>query len=271
MPKYIGCGSWARRGTGYLHRQSRPVLARSSRSQDPSVPVASRFHRASPSSPIQSGRCACGERKSRHDMAGFAKGMATTSGWTLVRCDSRNLIHQVRQRRVARARRRWRPQPVHGVCDVQDRTRASIAHDAGDGNIFSRPWMQLRAGTGELQREERASLRHSSCNNTKEMCVRPADLIADFQIQRGCERMCDPGAGDYHDGFPTGRHYLRLRGTGRSSRCYQVELPRLARPKGCCDICDIRSFGEQSGRTTGRLGSTGLRAMPSEGRHSRHS
>ncbi len=31
-----------------------------------------------------------------------------------------------------------------------------------------------------------------------------------------------------------------------------------------CDICDIRSFGEQSGRTTGRLGSTGLRAMPSD-------
>jgi hypothetical protein len=33
----------------------------------------------------------------------------------------------------------------------------------------------------------------------------------------------------------------------------------------------IRSFGEQSGRTTGRLGSTGLRAMPLSGRHSRHS
>ena len=52
-------------------------------------------------------------------------------------------------------------------------------------------------------------------------------------------------------------------------RCDQEELPRLARPKGCCNICYIR--GEQSGRTTGRLGSTGLRAMPSEGRHSRHS
>jgi hypothetical protein len=33
----------------------------------------------------------------------------------------------------------WRrPQPVHGGCDVQNRTRASIAHDAGDDNIFSR-------------------------------------------------------------------------------------------------------------------------------------
>ena len=35
--------------------------------------------------------------KSRHDMAGFAKGMATTSGWTLVRCDCRNQIQQDRK------------------------------------------------------------------------------------------------------------------------------------------------------------------------------
>ena len=132
MPKYIGYGSRTRRGTGHRHHRSRPALARYSGSQDSSVPVASP-HRASPSSPIRSGWSACGERKSRHDMAGFAKGMATTSGWALVRCDCRNRIHQVRQRRVARARRRWRPQPVHGGCDVQDRTRASIAHDAGDG------------------------------------------------------------------------------------------------------------------------------------------
>ncbi len=69
-------------------------------------------------------------------MAGLAKGKATTSGWTLVRFDCKNLMHQVRQRRVARARRRWRQQPAHGGCNVQDRTRASIAHDAGDGNIF---------------------------------------------------------------------------------------------------------------------------------------
>ena len=88
MQKYIGCGPPARRGTGYRHwhRRSRPVLARSSGSQDSSVPVA-RPHRASSSSPIRSGQGACGERKSRHDMAGFAKGMATTSGWALVRCD----------------------------------------------------------------------------------------------------------------------------------------------------------------------------------------
>ena len=138
-PKY-GCGHPARRGAGYLHRQSRPVLARSSGSQDSSVPVASP-HCTSSSSLIRSGWSACGGRKSRHDMAGFAKGMAATSGWTLVRCDCRNRIHQVRQRRVARARRRWRPQPVHGGCCVQDRTRASIAHDACDGKTFFRLWI----------------------------------------------------------------------------------------------------------------------------------
>ncbi len=33
-------------------------------------------------------------RKSRHDMASFAKGMATTIGWTLVLCDCKNRIHQ---------------------------------------------------------------------------------------------------------------------------------------------------------------------------------
>ena len=39
----------------------------------------------------------------------------------------------------------------------------------------------------------------------------------------------------------------------------------------CNAVCDIRSIGEQSGRTAGRLGSTGLQAMPPEGRHSWHS
>jgi hypothetical protein len=38
-----------------------------------------------------------------------------------------------------------------------------------------------------------------------------------------------------------------------------------------CAVCDIRSVCEPSGRTNSRLRSTGLPAMPSEGRHSRHS
>jgi hypothetical protein len=31
------------------------------------------------------------------------------------------------------------------------------------------------------------------------MCVRPADLIDNYDIQRGCVRMFNPGAGDYHE------------------------------------------------------------------------
>ena len=29
--------------------------------------------------------------------------------------------------------------------------------------------------------------------------LQPADLIDDFDIRRGCVRMWDPGAGDYHE------------------------------------------------------------------------
>jgi hypothetical protein len=174
-------------GTGYLHRRSRQVLARSSRSQDPSVPVA-RPHRASPSSPILSERCTCGERKSRHYMAGFAKGMATTSGWTLVRCDCRNRIHQ-----VARARQRWRRQPVHGGCDVKDRM-ASIAHDADDRNSFS-PFVDAAARrTIDLQRGCRASLRHSSSKSTTRQHVcqtsRPDRQLPDPKGRGECVWMC---------------------------------------------------------------------------------
>ncbi len=153
-------------GTGYQHRRSRPVRAQSRGGQDSSVPVASP-RRASPSSPILSGWCACSERKARHDMAGLAKCTATTSGWTLVPCDCRNRIHQVRQRRVARARRRWRPQPVHGGCDVQDRTRASIAHDACDCNIFFPSVDAAARRTAELRRGARERTRRSSCESTK--------------------------------------------------------------------------------------------------------
>ncbi len=141
--------------------------------------------------------------------------------------------------------------------------------------FFSRPWMQLRAGPSSSELHSKGS----TCEPTtftlqqyqgQHVCQVSRPESATTSSEGGVVWICETGAGDYHDGFPTGRHYRRRRGIGRSySRCDQVELPRLARPKGCCDICKIRSFGEQSGRTTGRLGSTGLRAMPSEGRHSR--
>jgi hypothetical protein len=62
MLKYIGCGPQGQNGYRLPASQVTASLSRSSRSQDPSVPVASPHH-ASPSSPIRSGRCACCERK----------------------------------------------------------------------------------------------------------------------------------------------------------------------------------------------------------------
>jgi hypothetical protein len=61
-------------------------------------------------------------------------------------CDSRPWAGQDRQRRVARAQRRWRSQPANVKCDIQDSTRASVAHDARNGKIFSvcgSQWMQM--------------------------------------------------------------------------------------------------------------------------------
>jgi hypothetical protein len=121
-------------GTGSRHRQSRPVLARSSGSQDSSTPVA-RPHCTSPGSPILSGWCACSKRNARQNMAGFAKGYG---------------YHQ-------------RLDPG-AICDVQDRTRASIAHYAGGSNKVFRLWMHLRAG--------------------------PSSLIFNYQIRRVCVWIC---------------------------------------------------------------------------------
>ncbi len=58
---------------------------------------------------------------------------------------------------------------------------------------------------------------------------------------------------------------------GRTRAISGLYFWQSRRRGACCDICDICSVCEQSGRTTGRLGSTGLRAMISEGRRSRHS
>ncbi len=122
-------------------------------------------------------------------MAGFAKGMATTSGWTLVPCDCRNRIHQVSQRQVVRARRRWRPQPAHGGFDIHYCTRESIEHDAGDGNIFFPSVDAAARRTVKLLSGARVRLRHSSCKSTTGF--RPADLINNYQILRVCVWMCE--------------------------------------------------------------------------------
>ena len=66
-------------------------------------------------------------------MAGFAKGMATTSGWTLVQCDCRNLIQQDRTLKD-RARKMKIAVAAYYCSDVQDRIEESMAQDSADGN-----------------------------------------------------------------------------------------------------------------------------------------
>ena len=63
-------------------------------------------------------------------MAGFAKGMATTSGWTLVQCDCRILIQQDHTL-MYRARTTEMAAAAGYVGDVQVSTKESIAKTLG--------------------------------------------------------------------------------------------------------------------------------------------
>ena len=65
-------------------------------------------------------------------MVGFAKGMATTSGWTLVRCDCRTRIHQ--DCALHRSRTMTMAAAAGSGDDVQDRIEESTAQDSADGN-----------------------------------------------------------------------------------------------------------------------------------------
>ena len=65
-------------------------------------------------------------------MAGFAKGMATTSGWTLVQCDCRNRIQQDRALMDRSLAMKMATAAGDGD-DVQVRTKESIAQDFGGG------------------------------------------------------------------------------------------------------------------------------------------
>ena len=67
-------------------------------------------------------------------------------------------------------------------------------------NTFFRLWMQRCAeppssegGHGGVYDDQAAR------RTTKPHGLQPADLIDDFDIRRGGVRMCDPGAGDYHE------------------------------------------------------------------------
>ena len=65
-------------------------------------------------------------------MAGFAKGMATTSGWALALCDCRTRIQQYRT--LHRSRTMTMAAAAGSCGDVHDRIEESIAHDSADGN-----------------------------------------------------------------------------------------------------------------------------------------
>ena len=75
-------------------------------------------------------------------MAGLAKGMATTIGWTLVRCDCRNQIQQ--DRTLMDCARTMKMAAAAGDSnDVQVRTKESIAQDFGDGNDSSNYFVRV--------------------------------------------------------------------------------------------------------------------------------
>ena len=65
-------------------------------------------------------------------MTGFAKGMATTSGWALVQCDYRIRIQQYRAL-MDRLRAMKMAADAGDGDAVQVRTKESIAQDFGDG------------------------------------------------------------------------------------------------------------------------------------------
>ena len=246
--------------TNHQHRRSRPVLARSSGRQDSSVTVASP-HRASPSSPIRSGRGACGERKSRHDMAGFAKGMTTTSGWALLRCDCRIWIHQ--DCALHRSRTMTMAAAAGSGGDVKDSIEESIAQDSADGNnscyifesLIFRSFVDAAAHrTSKLRRGYGAFQRPSSCMPTARTLW--AYLFSSTTCSEGdvcgSASMCDGP----HAGFPRRARCQRRRGSGRTSRRRPYGAAPTSPPEGVFRHKRRMELVELSGRTAGRLGYT---------------
>ena len=108
-------------------------------------------------------------------MAGFAKGMATTSGWTLVLCDCRIRIQQDRTLKD-RARTKKMAAAADYDRDIQVRTKESIAQGSGYRHLllFLRvtnffPWMQQCT---EPPSSEGEAMKGRVCGNTS-MCDGP--------------------------------------------------------------------------------------------------
>ena len=99
---------------------------------------------------------------------------------------------------------------------------------------FYRLWMQLCAEQPSSEGGHRGVCDDQAARRTtRPHGLQPADLIDNYDIRRGCVRMCDPGAGDYHEDSLPG-DIIGAEVGWADPRVYdQVEQPRLALPKGC--------------------------------------
>ena len=131
-----------------------------------------------------------------------------------------------------------------GNGDEQDRIEGSTAHDPADGDdsfffgvtiFLSSPLlMQLSteppSSEGAMDGVQRLSMQHDNRKDNYGRNCDPALHIPKGDVC-GSASMCDgPHAGD-----PRRARCQHRRGNGRTPRRRQVELPRLARPKGCFD------------------------------------
>ena len=118
----FGCSPRARTAYGctrYLHCQNSRLLSASRQSSlrklKLSYPIGV--------DPIEMEYMWREEVKACHDR--IQRSMTITIGGTLVLCDCRNRLHQVRQRQT------WLQQPVHGGFDLQVSTRVCARHLSG--------------------------------------------------------------------------------------------------------------------------------------------
>ena len=193
-------------------------------------------------------------------MAGFAKGMATTSGWALVRCDCRT---QIQDRASMDRSRAMKMAAAAGNGDEQDRIEGSIAHDPADGidsfsfrvtNCSSLLRMQLSTEPPGSEGAMDGVQRLSSSMTTARTTI-GATVSQHYMFRRGfvwkCEhvrwtpcRFSPPGALSAPKGeWP----YTEATPSGAAP---------TSPPKGVFRHKRRMELVELSGRTTGRLGYT---------------
>ena len=122
-------------------------------------------------------------------------------------------------------------------------------------------WMLSKANTLHDYRTYNMGVHSCSATNSS-LYAGPhtgcAFVLQYYHLRRGCVGTCERwDVQDTHQDFSQGRCWTMLaapKGCWPSSELRPVELPRLARPKGCFATYYARSMDELSGRTTGRLG-----------------